>query len=411
MRNNLILLLCSTLITLLVAEGTLRYLGWVPGQIERNDWIEIVDSLYLKPGYVTDEHGLFRVDLDAVRKTQDIIESFPNSIHDRRDSFDSIHIVSDVTMVIEHHHDWDSLSHFSSAFRNRITEIAASEEHSSFDSALFHFKHNPINSDGFYSIPFSANLPVKTKILLLGDSFTWGHSASHLSGSFATTLLSRGYAIYNSGISGADVAQYRRIAETYLDRISPDVVVVNFFMGNDVAYYERIPEPGIPIHYATNAGNLVAFQDGLQRKTMQDAYKGVLMNIVIPKNSWFNKASSKTVIGTLIWLRLEGLGLVRRESPLKPPTPEEPFCNIELRHIKKLCSERNIKFILSVIPCTKNDSLLYAHSVPNLFNDLDFSEPVMTLDMYNQHDGHFNDQGHLFYANYLQHIIDSTLQK
>jgi hypothetical protein len=37
--------------------------------------------------------------------------------------------------------------------------------------------------------------------------------------------------------------------------------------------------------------------------------------------------------------------------------------------------------------------------------------PKMTTAMYFTKYGHFNEEGHLFYADYLQQLIDSMLQK
>ena len=262
-----------------------------------------------------------------------------------------------------------------------------------------------MNSDGFYSIPFQTKIEGKTKVLLLGDSFTWGHSSKNKTGSFANTLLARNYLVYNTGISGADMPQYLRILETYLDSIDPDVVVLNFYLGNDVSYYLRSPEPGLPIHFNTNAGNLMAFQDGIQFHNMHDAYDNIMRNTVIPGTSLINRILSKTVISTLLWKVLVRLGIIHHDYFIPAPRPEIPICNAQMRELMTFCDNRNRKLIVSVIPNLVNDRLDDVASFPHLFDEIPYHEPEMTLDMFSHRDGHFNERGHLFYANYLEKLI------
>jgi hypothetical protein len=77
--------------------------------------------------------------------------------------------------------------------------------------------------------------------------------------------------------------------------------------------------------------------------------------------------------------------------------------------MENYCASKNIPFILSVIPKLKDGKLEGPENVENLFDSITYHQPNMTANMYNAKDGHFNDAGHLFYANYLQVLIDNKL--
>lgn len=400
MRNNILLSLVVGLLTVLLAEGVLRLFGWVPGQFQYNKWVEIVDDLQMQEGFIADENGILKVDTAVFFKAKSLFEQ-----EDDEYQILQKQLVGDIDALVKDHYFLDWSQSTSSKFSERIGEISHSLVKTQFDSLLSFYQLNPVNSDGFYSIPFVSENYGKPKILLLGDSFTWGHSTSHKSGSFSNTLLARDYVVYNTGISGTDVAQYKKIVEVYLDRIKPDLVILNFFIGNDVTYFKRTPLSGVPLMYHTNAGNINSFQDGVQQTTMKAAYDNVLTHLRIPQTTMLNKCLSKTIFGTLIWRLLERRGIVRRDYFEASDKHETLYCNVEIREIQKYCEERNVRFLLSVIPDLKDGVLTGASSVDSLFNQIPYSEPEMAVEMYNQDDGHFNDAGHLEYANYLEKLI------
>lgn len=409
MKNNLVLIFISSILTLVLAEGVLRLCGFVPGQFLFDPWIEIVDELKMMDGFVADENGILKVDTAVSNNIQNILnaKSINRKSYDDFDFRDNLN--GEVDALMRNYFEKGLLEYENNEFTRRVTSILNSKNWDYTDSLIIQTLRNPINSDGYFSIPFSKKANGKPKVLLLGDSFTWGHSTSHKTASFSNTLLARDFVVLNTGISGSDVAQYKRIAETYMKRLQPDIVVLNFFMGNDVSYLERPIIPGVPLMYHTNAGNINSFQDNTQHTNMQDAYANVLIHLTIPQTTALNRVLSKTVIGTLVWKQLEKLGTVERASYSSLKRPEIPSCNAEITSIKNLCASFNIPIILSVIPELKNDSLLDASSVDFLFEAMEYSEPEMTTKMYNADDGHFNDEGHLVYADYLEKLMKQTL--
>jgi len=249
----------------------------------------------------------------------------------------------------------------------------------------------------------------RIKVMLLGDSFTWGHSTENKTSSFANTLLARGYWVYNTGISGVDVAQYLQVLKVYFDSILPDVVILNFYMGNDVSYHARTPTAGVPVFFSTNAGNIMSFQDGIQFTDKDLAYRNMMDEMTIPKTTWLNRLASTTVFGTMAWHAALKLGIVHRTYLTYPSRTEIPYCNDEILQVSQFCRSRGVPFVLSVIPNLENGNLNRAHSVNRLFENMDFVEPDMQVDMFNAHDGHFNEIGHRHYADYLERLIKEAV--
>ena len=401
--QNQVLLVSSSVVTLILAELAFRMIGWVPGQFRYNHWVRPVEELIDVQGFVSDENGIFKIDTSVAYQLKEITETQGFSRKDVEKYFGGPTVSVGLMEIFEDH--LEAIDSVGFELSQRINEIKKRLVLSGHDSVLIHYFSNPCNEDGFYSIPFEQTRSEKPKILLLGDSFTWGHSTSNKTLSFSNTLLSRDYVVYNTGISGADVAQYRKVLETYLKRLKPDLVIVNFYMGNDVSYFQRFPKAHLPILYATNAGNIYGFQDGIQFETKEDAYHNVMRNMKIPNTTKINRLMSKSMVSTLVWKGLVNFGLVEHDFMKLPQRPEIPYCNKDLKDMMNFCQENKTKFLLSVIPNLNHVELVGAESVAHLFDSIPYHQPNMTVDMYNKVDGHFNDKGHLVYANYLDRLI------
>lgn len=409
--QNLGLVSVSVLFALIVAEVALRTIGWTPGQFQYNKWITPVDSLYAVKGFTSDQHGIYKVDTTVAFAIRKLRHTDFSTLQDWGPELARLKVVHEVGAVFKDHLNLENELEASTEFRATLNQSKSTNASSHFSSVFVNYLKSPINADGFYSIPFRNDTTGKTKVLLLGDSFTWGHTTSNKLLSFSNTLLARGYLMYNTGISGADPAQYQKLLETYMDKIDPDVVVVNFYLGNDVSYHKRTPLSGVPIHFSTNAGNINSFQGGVQFETKEEAYNNVMRNMAVPQTSRLNVFLSKTVVSTLFWQGLVKVGLVDHEYFYENPRPEIPYCNKEVKAMLDFCNSRNKPLILSVIPNLVNDSLYKTNSFKHLFDSLPYNEANMGLNLFSRSDGHFNDEGHLVYANYLQHLIDSTVQQ
>lgn len=108
----------------------------------------------------------------------------------------------------------------------------------------------PFNSEGFYDKEFRLEKdPDVFRIVALGDSFCVG--IVHYELNFLTLLEKEldgwrrargegGVEILNMGIGGAEPQEYHYLYVTEGRRYEPDLVLVNFFVGNDVEDYQEI---------------------------------------------------------------------------------------------------------------------------------------------------------------------------
>ncbi|MCB9225536.1 MAG: SGNH/GDSL hydrolase family protein [Chitinophagales bacterium] len=243
-------------------------------------------------------------------------------------------------------------------------------------------------------------------IMFVGDSHTEGMWAEPIDSSFVDLIDQREDAFsLNFGISGTDPLQYKLIAQKYLLKIKPDMVILNFFMGNDIQYYKRILEPFHPVYYDTNAGNIMAFQNGIEYHTAETAYNNVLKQMYLIPTNFNQKIVAKSSVLTQVWKVGVKLGFSSCSNSVPHAEPlKSPACNEEIEQIIQICKENNSKFELIVIP-----DYLYAKTkveeFPHLFENIDYVYSPIPKKYYNMNDGHFNDIGHEEYALFLDSII------
>ena len=424
--SHVLLSVLSIGLTIFLCEATLRFAGYYPGQLSKSRWFKPVDELYSLRGFSTDSDGIFKVDTAFCSFLKKAREADECEYFELLQSPDEERFVAEITSVFRQHSsmvysnraspDKASCKPIELVFKRMLDQqsiLGSCYEatvnhkiHTDFDSLILRYVNEPINEEGFYSIPFE-EVPERKKVLLIGDSFTYGHSAKSLGNSFSNILLSKGYLVYNTGISGADLAQYVKVAEKYIGRLKPDVVIVNFFMGNDISWHRRIPDRETPLFFATNAGNLLAFQDGREYRDMRSAYEAISYHTGISKDRQVDRLLSGTVIGTLIWKATVARLPVLHQDPLVLPIPKnEDYCYDALTRISSICELNEAEFILSVIPELADGQLVGADSQPLVFRDMNVFEANLSPEMYSAEDGHFNDFGHKVYANQLIELLD-----
>lgn len=385
-RQNLLLAGFSTLITLVLSEVALRIVRFTPGQFKYSYWAEPVDSLYGLQGLELDSNGILKLDTKVAKTVSKL----------RAEQLDSKQSYATFNRELIQ------------MMRDHNFKPNGWKDERSYVQEYFRY---PVNSDGFYSISFANADSAKQKVLLLGDSFTWGHVTKHKLSSFANRLLKSGLNIYNTGISGVGVQQYEAVLKTYYPKLRPDVVVLNFFVGNDVSYFKRDVKLRVPIYFNTSAGNIMSLQNGVQFYTMEDAYQSLMSNMIIPETNTINRILASTVITTYLWEHLTNIGILNRDFFVGKSYPGESVTNELMQPIVAYCDSVGVPLIISVIPDLRNGKLYGAESEKGLFRNISYVQTEdLTPEMYDRSNGHFNDEGHKVYANYLQNLIDSCFQ-
>lgn len=416
-RTRLIRANAGVFLTLLIlVEFVLALVGYQPGVVVYNYGFTPVDELVAYKGYEADQLGILHIDSKARRFNQKYIEKgqidlklafYMKLVYDSCD-YTAYAVGRDFLELRQ-----GSLNTHFSQF---ASTLRAKKSFTEIERAYIDYLDSPINEDGFRSIAFKNHPTTRKKVLLLGDSFTWGIGTENLSSSFADELSCKGFAVYNSGITGVGMAQYAGIAETYAPIIQPDVVVVNVFLGNDIVEHRIDLKPNVPEYFRTNAGTLLTAPHGKYVYTAKDAYDRIIDQSLIPKQlSWVNWLSSQTRITTLIWESMKNMGLIRKPAS-KSAEEYWKFVNEtkvgyqinydRLAQIKATCDRIGCQMIVSIIP-EDSDIQVSAAEVKKRLAGYPYVmiSGLTAADYGNGH--HFNDQGNRKYANFLAKRLNS----
>jgi len=296
------------------------------------------------------------------------------------------------------------------------------------DSILNSYLENPINAAGFRSIPFKPySDSKKTKVLLIGDSFVWGFSANPIFNSYADLLLTKDYLVYSAGISGTDPAQYAAIAAKYIPILNPDIVVVNFYVGNDFMAFKRKVSKETPHEYFTASGFLDSYPAGVYL-SFEEAL--VFYNSIskIPQNNLVNIFCSKTRIGTLVlWKTFFALEIVKHPDLTayyttrdKPLLEKAEITKVYIDQISELCKKYSVPSVFAVVPeepFTLSNKAYIKNKGKNkraldvVFRDIPYDFPTSLCSNNYAPGGHFNNVGNRVYAEFLDDLIKSRMSK
>lgn len=284
-------------------------------------------------------------------------------------------------------------------------------------NAAYFKQHQPqihINADGFRGRDFADTCPGRPRLLLLGDSFLWGLAAEPLNACFANRLDSV-YCTYNTGIIGADPAQYKAIAEKYIPHLKPRLTCLFVFAGNDVLYYYPKLRPGVPNYFwADGMGVSSSCYKGCGKveyfENADTAYRFYLHHFSLyTRKGILLQAAAKTNIATQLYYRFNKPVLATCEN-----FSVDLITRQYIDSIQTIATANGSQLVLFVIP-DKNQlassQAAFLSFYPNQFDGLPMHLPLnLTLEDYALGgDGHFNNQGHAKFAEYVQSVVDSVL--
>jgi hypothetical protein len=308
----------------------------------------------------------------------------------------------------------DKLEVYDSFFTDGEGVFKANREHDFTE----HDAEIRINSDGFRGREFEYVETDVSRILFLGDSFTWGASAEPITGSFVDIVERRGFITYNTGIGGADPAQYTFLAEKYIPVLKPDIVAVMFYMSNDML---KVCSPMLPnknLFYTTNAGWILGYAEdySLHFGSAQEAYSYYVLG-ERHLRARIGNIFYKSVIGTRLWNTLLYVSGVIRDMLKETGTPDEgdqgsvdedpdAYCFVKsLSRIRNACGKHDAEFMLFLIPVGPALGTPEKSIDNNLHYFQKFKPRVpdmLTVDDYMElPNDHFNNKGHKKYADFI----------
>ena len=288
-----------------------------------------------------------------------------------------------------------------------------------------------INAQGFIS-PFNFDTATageqhrkgKSKVLVLGDSFTEGVTDDADFGKTFMEIvrhLERDNLIYNTGAGGTGPVNYELIARRYIPIVEPDMVLVMFCGGNDVNDSKRKPVPFIPVFYMTNAGFIdssVPDEFGGVMDTPQKAYDFyVQKTTLLGKNrSFLQRVCRHSCILSHLYFKI---------WPWCKPGPlnslEDQLSAFKhLRTIDSICVARNIPFRIIYIPTayssvegafttTKQFQKEYSNVFGPLMDKVNFPLEFTTRDYISVANQHFNNVGNAKMALVVDSVIRAAL--
>ena len=305
-----------------------------------------------------------------------------------------------------------------------VASLEATDKFFTDDEGVFkanpnHAQRKPgsINAAGFRSPPFVRSVGTDQSILFLGDSFTFGNSASPIDQCFVDRVRTEGFVCHNAGVPGTGPGQYAQLAEKWVPTLRPDVVATMIYLGNDINRPLDHRKPNARLWWCTNAGWLRGC-DGLGNyyASAAEAYtahlsssnlighadRGALGNAV-------RDALTSTVLGSYVWVALSGTA--PEVAPARRPPRDEMAkalrgCLERIRRVANAHGARAVFVLLPAVPrvVTEKESV---DANKDLFEGFDphVAGPFEPSDYCEAPNNHFNNVGHGKLARFLVPLL------
>lgn len=418
MVKKVLLFVFTVCVCLLIGELVFRWKGVIPGYAWQLPFSK-EDDIVTSDDWQVDANGIFCMNPAVNEKVSGYKHSFHRLWADKNIDLATKYLIASHSGISVDNSEVSDLegeelatlfcTNPPSAFRDMLS----GKIEDSVDYYYRQFYKQPVNSSGFYSIPFRNFATKKKKVLLTGDSFTFGFSAVPSHNSFAGVLASKGYAVYNGGIPGTDPAQYCRIVETYIDSIVPDAVVVCFYAGNDGMNFDRNVVADSFVYFATNASWIKGHYNGSYFKDAESAYEyfSKRAEVVSNKNSLWYSLTMQSAFATQIALAFKKNHLANpMNEPLTYYQDSLSWSSKYITRIAEVCRKRNTPCYVIVIPDRDDIDMQNFKKGPIVFDKVHaYYLPATRNDYYSGADNHFNNEGHVKMANFTHKLLVQTL--
>ncbi|MCF8459117.1 MAG: hypothetical protein K9G46_00190 [Flavobacteriales bacterium] len=270
----------------------------------------------------------------------------------------------------------------------------------------------------------------KKIVLALGDSYTEGCCANPIDSSFIDLLnqSASDYYILNFGVGSSNPVHYENILNRYLDVIKPDLVLVNFYLGNDVLRADikapaNIPQTFIIRDFSWLSSTVPPFY---QKEIGQTNFKNHIQaydfyikhfTLFHEDVNWFEQLLTQSVLASRAYLAAKN-GYAVLSWMMKGNTLGDDVdrTRVILLRMKARCDTENINIHFSLIPSPKHvkkQTDLKA-KFDELFQHLDCSNPETSNFTIADFDGektsnHYINSGHLKHSLYLNKQLNRLL--
>lgn len=266
-------------------------------------------------------------------------------------------------------------------------------------------------------------------VFLIGDSYTEGCCASHPTNSFADILAQdSALIVLNFGVGTTGLTNYRLVLEEYAAELDPDLVVVNFYCGNDIEITPRPTTPNIPLFYTLEGLPWLRtvgppyFMDDEPTEALSDpeaTYRFYLRNYTLwsADVNFLGRLCRRSVLASKLYLGIrEKFHMASWAIRSYHFGQDVEVTNYGLRQIADQCNETDTPLIISCIPAPKDvkKQVNMQEKYAPYFEGIDHVAAPVQLFTTDDYDGlgssnHFNDSGHAKYAAFLRKQVQAEL--
>lgn len=271
----------------------------------------------------------------------------------------------------------------------------------------------------------------KEIVFLIGDSYTQGCCVGNLDSSFSKLIQqNRDEHYLNFGIGAVDIYQYRAIVKKYVPLLKPDLVVIPFYLGNDISYHNRVIKPHTPFCYVIRdyqwINSEVPKEDQKSYgKNYFDSAKEAYSFYLNKYTLWGSNATNvEMVLRNSIFFSKIYMSLFPKQNPhyIQPLTESSDLVNtvLALKEIDRVCRWNNIPVLFLGIPSPINArrQIPLSNVYGNYFETANVEHAFPNISNYSlsDYDGeetrnHFNESGHSKFYKFLDRKVNEKLEK
>ena len=230
-----------------------------------------------------------------------------------------------------------------------------------------------------------------TRVLILGDSFTFGlgiREESTFASLIQESLNPVGTGVINGGQAGYSIAQEVKWGILLAQKISPQIIILFAFLFNDIKddYHQGYKNVEVKYGYRLHNGRSLPGPVFDFLRTHSYLWMFIRGNVI---NKWFKNSRG---------IEFEKLAENETEKVMQPTFEA-------LKTLKKYCMDKGIRLGIVLIPPSQGRTIFdvpfkYYLEVERI-SFLDLGNKGFTEHDYFQGDGHWNENGHRKAAKYL----------
>lgn len=271
----------------------------------------------------------------------------------------------------------------------------------------------------------------KDIVMLIGDSYTEGCCAQPIDSSFADLIYKdEAFTTLNFGVGSTGLSQYQLIANHYIEKLRPNLVIIAFYLGNDFLYYERPVTPNVPVCYqikdfvwlnSVGPPYYMLNNDNEYFKTKEEAYSFYLSNYTLwgKEVNWMERILRQSILLSKLYLGAkEKLAQIKWGFNEISKDNDVALTNQILKNINETCKRNQTELLVLGIPSPQDAK----HQVDlnekygEYFHGIESRFPNISLFSVEDYDGkelsnHFNNLGHQKWYRFLKTEIENALKK